>query len=213
MEVLKEFAVILGGTAAGVSAIAYLAKSLMSHLLSKDLEQHKLQLDAQTKQELERFRAEMVKQNLEHEVKYRRVDEKVSEHLAEIYSRLFTFYESVLKYVTFFEFGDEPTKEEKLESATKANKEFWDYLLPNRIYVPPKLFVRIKDLADNLGRITNDFTRGQRREEKGISGPEDNYWEKASKSIEEEAIPLLADLVTEFHRRLGVQDIEEDTNT
>ena len=210
MGTLEQLGVILGGTTVGVAAIAYLAKSLMNHLLSKDLEQHKVQLDEQTKLKLDRLRADITQQNLEHDVKYRRIDEKVSEHLAEIFAKLTVFYECVTSYVSITESGSEPSKKEKLESTVKANDEFWDYLVPNRIYIPPRLYKRIRSVAVKLSEITSKFAAGQRLEENGRLDPEENYWDLAIESIKEEATPLFNDLISDFQQRLGIHDYEED---
>lgn len=203
MDILKELGIILGGTAIGVAALAWLAKSLMTHLLSKDIEQWKAQLDAQNKLEIEKLRADLAKQALEHEVKYRRVDEKVAEHLAGIYQRLFRFYESVSNYVAIIEYSNEPPKDAKLTTVADANGEFWEYFLPNRIYVPPKLYQEIRKVANKLADITKDFSSGLRREEKGIGDLEEDYWGKAFRAVQDEASPLFTTLVHEFQKRLG----------
>jgi len=167
MDILKELVTILGGTAIAVAALAWLAKSLVTHFLSKDIEKHKNDLAAQSALELDKLRAEFTRQALEHEVRFRRVDEKVAEHLAEIYQRLFRLYESVSSLVKILEWSNEPSKEDKLNATAEANRAFWDHFLPKRIYVPPKLYERIREVANKLADIANDFGRGLRREARG----------------------------------------------
>ncbi len=209
MDVLKELATILGGTAMAVAALAWLAKSLVTHFLSKDFEKHRDNLAAQSALQLEQLRSEFARQALEHEVRLRRVDEKVAEHLAEIYQRLFRLYEAVSSLVRIVEWSDEPSKEEKLKAAAQVNREFWDYFLPNRIYVPPKLFERIRAVADKLADVSNEFGRGLRREAKGmISHEEEDHWTKAFTAIQDEANPLFKALVRDVQHRLGVEDFE-----
>ena len=98
MDVVKELVTILGGTVAAVAAVAWLARSLATHLLSKDLERHKAALQAQSVLELEKLRAELTRRTLEHEVRFRRVDEKDElRFLAELYRRLLRLYESCIE--------------------------------------------------------------------------------------------------------------------
>ena len=103
------------------------------------------------------------------------------------------FYENVTSYVKILEFGDEPSKEDKLESVIGANKEFNEYFYPNRVYVPPDLYTRIKELADALIGIANDFTRAQRQEERGraSASDDDDYWMKALMRLKKRQTPCL----------------------
>ena len=114
-KLLRELTVLLGGTVAAVAAVAWLARSLTAHILSKDLEHYKVALQAQNELELEKLRAELARQTLEHEIRFRRVDDKVAEVLADVYRHLFRLYESVSKYVKVVEWSSEPSKEEKLK--------------------------------------------------------------------------------------------------
>lgn len=209
MEMLKELLTILGGTTIAVAALAWLTRSVVTHWLSNDIERHKAQLYAQNAMEIERLRAEFSRQTLEHEIRFRRTDEKVAERLDEIYRRLFGLYENVSSYIKVMEWSHEAPKDEKLEACSKANREFWDYFLLTRIYVPPTLYKRIRDVAEKLTDITNDFTRGRRREDKGMIDEEEDYWSNSFKSMKEQADPLFTAIVSDVQRRLGVEDSED----
>ena len=208
MDVVKELVTILGGTVAAVAAVAWLARSLATHLLSKDLERHKAALQAQSVLELEKLRAELTRRTLEHEVRFRRVDEKVAEVLAELYRRLLRLYEAVSKYVKIVELSSEPSKEEKLKIVTEANDEFWESLLPNRVYVPPKLYGRVQSIARKLGDIADEMTHALERDRRGTSGCDDG-WLEAYHAVEKEVSPLFKEIVQEVQKRLGVEDTED----
>lgn len=96
MGILEQMITLLGGTTVAIAALAWLAKSLMGHLLEKDVEQHKDFLRAQTDAELEKLRAVLERESLEHEVKFRRIDDRVAEHLGQIYARLGALSETPL---------------------------------------------------------------------------------------------------------------------
>ena len=213
MDVLKGLVTILGGTAIAVAALAWLAQSIVTHFLSKDIEKHKDHLASQSALELEKLRAEFARQALEHEVRFRRVDEKVAAHLAEVYQRLFRLYENVSSLVKFLEWSNEPSKEEKFKATSEANRAFWDYFLPNRIYIPPKLYEQIRGVANKLTDIANDFGRALRREARGVVMEEEDHWTKAFDAIELEASPLFTAMVHEVQKRLGVQDFDGDVTT
>ncbi len=207
METVKQVVTILGGSGIAVGAVAWLTKSLISHFLSKDVEGYKVALAAQNALELEKLRAEFARQALEHEVQFRRVDEKVAEHLNGVYQRLHHFYETVHSFAQPLEWSNAPPKEEKFRIASDANKEFWDYFLANRVYIPPRLYSRMHGLANQLGDIARDFQRG-------LQGERENelYWSEAWESVNSGATPLFSALVREIQKRLGITDLDRNTD-
>lgn len=208
MQLLKELSIIIGGTTAAVFAIAWLAKSLTAHLLSKDITSHKAALDAQYRLEIERLKAELTKKTLEHEIKYRRVDEKVAEVLEEVYRLLIQFYGSVQDYVSFFELSEGPTKSEILDIVCERCKEFGDNFVLNKIHIPPNLFESIKKFSDKLAEIAENFSDGREKEEKGIPS-ETGHWSQAFHALKDEAKPLFNKIVQDVQHRLGVHDSRE----
>ncbi len=210
MDVVKQLLTILGGSVAAMAAVAWLIRSLIAHLLSKDIERHKAALQAQSVLELEKLRAELTKQTLEHEVRFRRVDDKVAEVLAKVYRRLFRLYEGVSKYVKIVESSSEPSKEEKLKAVTEANQRFWDSFLLNRVYVPPHLYSRVHSLATKLTGIANDMTYALQDERQGRVAGKDG-WLEAYHAVEKEVDPVFKEIVQDVQKRLGVEDVGELT--
>jgi hypothetical protein len=201
---------LLGGTAILVAAVAWLIRSLLLHFMSKDVESYKEQLKSANALELEKLRANLSQQTLEHEVKFRRTDEKIAEHLTVVYQKLFNLYRSVLDYVKIFEFGGEPSKEEKHKVVLTANDDFWDYFLHNRPYIPPKMYKQIKDIADLLAKTAREFAFGQDREKRGLPTKGEDHWEAALENVEHKATPMFSEMVAEVQRRLGVFDPESE---
>jgi len=191
----QEIITTLGGSAILVAAVAWLTRSVVLHVLNKDIETYKA-----------RLRREM----LEHEVRFRRVDEKVADHLSELYERLFKLYRAVNSYVQIIEWSHEPTKEEKRKLASEANRDFNEFLFPKRLYIPQPLFERTKDIGGRLASIANDFTMGLEREEKGIVTEQEDHWIRAMDAIKNDIDPLFEEIVMVFQRRLGLGDEEEE---
>ncbi len=179
----------LGLSALLVSAVAWLARSIITHVLSKDIERFKLQIQ---------------KEALEHQIRFRRVDEKVAEALSQVYGRLYPFVRAAKSYVLELESSNEPSKEEKLEITAKAQREFKQCLLDNRLYMPNSLYERAADLARKLAQITSDFRRGLRQEGRAVTT--EDFWATAVEGVEQEAEPLFSDIVAAIQKRLGVVD-------
>ena len=205
---MEQVLAVFGSGAIVVIAVAWVARSLASHVLSKDIERHKAALQAQSVLELEKLRAELTTRTLEHEVRFRRVDDKVAEVMARVYRRFFRLYEGVSKYVKIVESSSEPSKEDKLKAVTEANRQFWDSFLLNRVYVPPQLYGRIHSLATKLTGITNEMTYALQDEQRGHVGGEDG-WLKAYHAVEKEVDPVFREIVQDVQKRLGVEDAGE----
>jgi len=182
----EEVVKIVGPSALLIFALTWLTRSVVVHVLTKDVEKFKLELQ---------------KAALEHQIRYRRIDHKTADALSQIYGRLHPFIRAVKSYVAEFENPGEPSKEEKRQIAAMTQQEFKKCLLDNRLYLPESLYGRTAALARNLAQIANDFTRGLRREHSSEMG---DPWASAVEAIEQDAEPLFSEIVTAFQHYLGV---------
>jgi len=206
-DVMKELLTVVGGAGIVVAGLAWLTRALLTHWMDKDLEGHKTALRAQSDIAIEQLRSELRQQSLEHEVKFRRTDEKIAEVLDQVYRRLVDFYDCLVKYLKIVEYSGEPSKEAKLEETSKASRGFWDVFIPNRLYIPPAVFEATKAFADKLVTITNDFTFHLKDVSDGAP-VDSHFWSKAWKEINDEQGSVFSSLVKEFQRRLGVRDFD-----
>lgn len=78
----------LGGMAILVSAVAWLAKSLLMALLSKDLEQFKSDLQVSSQKSVEAFRTALQLEAQRHAVEFSSLHTKRAELISELYSRI-----------------------------------------------------------------------------------------------------------------------------
>gem|GEM_PF-6476735 len=190
---MNEILKFLGGVSVMVAAAAWLARTLISHQFTKDLE---------------KFKTDLRQAAFEHEVRFRRSDDKVAEHIYQIYGHLRTLRNAVGSYINFIERSDQPSKKEKLETVDKANREFWEYYGANRLYIPPALDKKVESLGERLTKIANEFTYGLEREKRGTyDGPD--HWAQAFEAVKNDANPVFEELIYAFRRRLGVADDSE----
>ncbi|MEX2170769.1 MAG: hypothetical protein WD851_15740 [Pirellulales bacterium] len=205
IEVLKY----IGGTAVALAALAWFAKSMFLHWMSKDLANHRTRLEMQQQNFLESIRADVAFATIEHEIRYRSSYEKVAEYLVEIYRRLQRLFDATRSYVAILEQVGEPSKDEKLSAVIASNKEFWDYLIANRLYVPPDLYQRIRRVGDLLVDLVREFQRGQYKDEMGIQQAKqgEDYWTKCINSVDNEISPLFTAMVAEVQSLLGIPEM------
>ena len=212
-QIIAEFITLLGGFGIVVAAIAWLSKQLIDHYLLKEVQQHKASLDAQNQAAAERLRAELQQQLIEHEITFRRIDEKVAERLEKSYQLLLKLYIGVSKLVAFLEMSSDPSKDDRLKECDEANRAFKEYFYDNRCHIPPALYRHIKKVADNLVDIANGFAFGLKRERLEQSGRrplnhrrDSDYWGEAFDAVEKDITPLFSAMVEAFQMRLGVKD-------
>lgn len=191
----------LGVFTIGAGWLTWLGKSVLTRYLDRDIQNYKTKLEASNQVELEKLKSELNRRALEHEVKYKRIDEKIANHLIDVYLPLYELYDTVSNYVNAFEQSDVPTKPEQFELARNANNEFWHHFRRNRIYIPPELYQQIEVVARLLKNIMTEFKQGYDR------AKNDHHWMLANKELGEEGIPMFDNLVAEIQQRLGVEDL------
>ncbi len=190
-------ALIASGTL--IAILAYLSKALLQQWLTKELEAYK-----------EKLGHELSIARLEHDVVYKRVDEKVAIALTGVYERLQPLYELVESYCKVVETSAQGTKEEKLERVQKSNAEFWSFFLSNRPYIPPKLFKSTRSIADQLVNATYTMHSILQREERGSfdDGDGEDAWLSNHQRLNKEISELFTTLIGEIQTRLGVKDLD-----
>ena len=210
-DIVKELATILGGAGILVFALTYLAKRLITHWMDKEVESHKAALQAQNDKAIEQLRSALRQQSLEHEVKYRRTDEKIADRLEGVYVRLQSFYSCISDYIAPVRASNEPSREDLFKKAQKASEDFWDYLDIGRLYIPAALSETTEAFATKLTDITIDFKEYLNRKEQGRLEESDvHVWSNTHEEIRKTQAAVLSSLLKEFQQRLGVFDLEEE---
>ena len=205
MEVLKALFGILLPSSIAIAVIGWLVRSLVTHFMSKDIEKYKLELKANSDKEIEHLRSDLRIHALEHEVRFRKLHEKVAEAVAEVYGRLFKLFQAVTSYVNPVDLPGQPDKEGKGKLVQAAAEEFFSYFNANRLFLPKDLSQRVHEFSDQLKKISWDFSVGLHKEQHGkISELQDlDHWEKGIEGIKKVATPLFDKLHDEFQRVLG----------
>lgn len=193
LEVVQQ----LGIVAIVVSALAWIGRRAVTHWLDKNVAKYQSDLRNAHDVELEKLRNDLRLAATEHEVRFRSLHAKQAEVIAETYKRLCDVHTRVASYVNPLEWQGEPTKDEKAKIAAAAVKDFNDFFYPRLIFLPRETGSRVKELANKLVGVANEFSFGR-------MGDGHDYWSKAHNFLKDEVPPLLLDLQNEFQRLLGV---------
>jgi len=189
-EIIKFF----GGAALFLGAAAWLIRSLVSHRLSKDIENFKTELQHQSKLEIQQVAV---------------LHTKRAEVIAELYRLLVEFVGSAESYASLVEWKGEPSKDEKAEQLGEIATEFRKYFVVNRIYFTKNTCSAVDELwLESLGPIRKySFwrVREDRSETDAVKAME--AWETATDTMTIKVPVLLATIEDEFRGLLGVEEL------
>ena len=196
----KELLTFVSGATIISGVIAWLVATLTKYQMDRNVKS----FESGLQQEMEKFKLELQKQSLAHQIVYKRVDENVAEALPNVYASLRALSAVASDYLSPFDAGGDPPKLEKVKRVHAANQQFIDCLVSNRLYIPPALYSRLDGFAVRLITACNEFTVGLIKENSrtGVDSP--GHWQAASDAVKDELIPLYDDIVREFQKRLGI---------
>jgi hypothetical protein len=194
-EVLK----ILGGSAILVTAVAWLARSLISQLLSKDIEGHKNKLKAESDRELARLTADLQVTAARERTKFDLLHQRRAEVVAKVYALLARTHHAARHFARPMEWSTEPSKQEKFDTLAKVGNELGACFNENRIFFPETTC----DQLDSLYRKILLTTQTMMDDLNSDDGRGTQSWSNAWKAVDQEVPPMLKRLETEFRAILG----------
>jgi hypothetical protein len=115
----------LGGTAILVAAMAWLSRSLLGTLLSKDLERFKAELQASSLQSVESFKASLQIEAHRRAVEYTALHAKRAELISELYAQAVDLYDGTLGLS--YELGARKARAEQYNQHEAENAKPWDF--------------------------------------------------------------------------------------
>lgn len=125
MDAWQSILLAVGGNAALLLALAWLARSFGSQLLAKDLEKFKVSLSAASSEASERLKHELQMVAHEHQVRFSKLHERRAEVIANLYSLLVEAQWAGQSFVAVIELGNQPPKQEKYVTAMNKFAEFF----------------------------------------------------------------------------------------
>ena len=196
----------LGGNAALIAAVAWLARSVMQNWLAKDVEAFKTALVREAALENERLRHDLHTQAIEHQVSFSKLHERRAEVVAEAYAKLVEAYWALQSFTSIVEWAGEPSKLEKYQEAMNKSGEYFRYFDKNRIFLPAALCQKLDTFMQGMRTEAVGFGVWVQTEAQyqGKFGKEKfEAWQKAWKYFENEAPPARTLLEEELRKILS----------
>jgi hypothetical protein len=147
----------VGGSAVLLLAVGFLVKNLISHLLSKDVECFKAEIQHGATVQLERTLSDLRQTALEREVRFRQLHEKRSLVIAELYARIVATVDKFEYAFEPIEWFGQPSREAKMKEAMPSMLELREYFERNRILFPEALADQIHAFIEKLGGWWHEY--------------------------------------------------------
>jgi hypothetical protein len=209
-QIWREIIIALGGASILIAAVAWLIKTIVVHLLSKDVEVYKVRISAETERELESFKATVHAKAMEHEVRFSELHEKRGEIIAELYKRLMI---ALKRTEQFFTLDGTRSREERakgFQDVVAKLREYNLYFIYHRIYFEERLCTQLDEFADSITTITVGFDMAMMQADDEASAFEQlnkrmEIQKYVNEHLNENARKIALALEQEFRRILGVE--------
>ena len=207
MDAWQSLLLVFGGNAALLLLLGWLARSLGSQLLAKDLEKFKANLAAASVTATEQLKHELQMTALEHQVTFSKLHERRAEVVAEAYALLVEAHWASQSFVSEVEWAGEPPKQEKYFTAMNKAAEFYRYFDKNRIYLPQSLCEQLETFIRSMRREVIGFGVYTSKEDSHLLDHvlEKKYaaWTKAAAYFDDEVPKAKASLEAELRKIIG----------
>ena len=125
MEIWQTILIALGGNAAMLAVLVYLAKLFIGHKLSRDVSRFQSELKATSDAAIERLKSDLQLHAIEHQVRFSQLHEKRATVIAELNSLIAEAMWEAENFLSILEFPGEPSKREKVSHHNdKAGRAF-----------------------------------------------------------------------------------------
>jgi hypothetical protein len=147
MQLLKdtiyEFVRTLGGMAAAILVLSFLAKTFLTQRLSTELEAYKAELKATADAALERLKAELSTALRDREIRLSALHAQVIDAVSGAYARLYRLQAAIEDYVRPFEAVGEGPRSERAKRLADALADLRDFFETRALYFPPDVYEMI----------------------------------------------------------------------
>jgi hypothetical protein len=215
-----EFVLLaLGGNALLIAVLGYLARSLMSQFLTKDVERFKASLSQASTAAAEELKHRLSLTAHEHNVRFTRLHEKQAQVLEEIYAKLLAFEgaSAALAYKS----SDTTVEliEPAFRAAEDAGKALEQHIQRHQIYLPVATSDNLAAMLEQIFALLADcsfslLTRKLGDEGQSVAGPQQarEAWARVHDYLIRQAPNVRKSVEIEFRRLLGTAaQPEEET--
>jgi len=193
----EDILVILISNGLFLTILAFLLKSTINHVLTKDIESYKIKL-----------KADIDRMAFEHQTRFSNLQEKRGVIIEELNDLLCEAIRAAGDFASPAEFEGEKTKSEKSQIAWKAIMEFYRYFNRKKIFLSEDTCNKIENLYLAIRNPVYDYSIyvNSPHNDAHTSGKKFDAWVNAWDSIDKNEVPAARNaLESDFRKLLGVE--------
>jgi hypothetical protein len=153
---------------------------------------------------IERLRAVLQREGVEHQVRFTRLHERRVEVVGDIYRNLVRAERAMGSWTRPLQMAGEPSWEEKGKDAVEAAATFVQHFEENRIWLEADLCAQVQKVASGLYVAYVDFTTYRRED---YSDERLKAWQKAWMSVSQEVPATREQIEDRVRELLGVMPV------
>lgn len=140
-ELLK----FIGGSAVLLAVVAWLIRSLIRHVLTKDIEKYKYDLKREAEKELEAIKASLNIEALTYQIRFSKLHDRRADVIEQLYRKIVALETAAGCLETEFQMDDYEELKEKADSLIDRFFEVHSFIEDNKIYFSEELSNNIKE--------------------------------------------------------------------
>ena len=169
---------------------------------------------AEIDERVKKIESQLAKDSLEHEVRFRRIDQEIADVLSNVYDKLFVLFESCHRFVRLgddiqnIDPADTRTAEEREKKAhnevDEANRAFKESFFRKRLYIPKDVFPSVKAFHSELIGTVSEFVHSLRRARETGKYIDSKQWQATMDRLNNEHSKILDDITAAFQKQMGL---------
>ena len=194
---LGIFFTTFGITGIAVAAFVWTAKGLFSHFLSRDIENHKRNLERAT---------------FEHQIRFQNLHMKRAEIIDELYGLIDKALLDLHIAIELSEIHSADSQNEIIERAYNGGKKLQEFFGRNKIYFSKSFCEQVQSFISRHYELTVKFIPVSKKFASDSTDSNEiseniKQWVKIRNELKEEAQPIKSKLEDEFRLLIGVKDL------
>ena len=190
MNTMEVILASIGGSALMLAAVGFLVRSLIVHLLTKDISV---------------FKSDLEKVAFEHQIRFSQLHEIRAKTTASLYASIVALVKEANIFVSYAISADEKTNQKHLSQLWKAADEFKDIFHKNRIFYSESICAKIDELNESLSEPISELVMHVELSQKaneweGLV----SSWDNAKEQLDGKSPAIKREIEHEFRKLLGV---------
>jgi len=201
-----------GGNAVLLVVLGFLARSLLSQYLAKDLKRFETELSQRTALAAEELKHRLDIAAHEHHVRFSKLHERQAQVIEDVYSRILDFEDASAALTLASNSTPENLLEFALRRAEDAGRELAQYIRRHEIFIPEETSTELHALLDRVNALLSACSFNLLDKKLADTSQVEYFpehkeaWSSVHAYLEHEAPVVRKSLEAEFRRRLGAAE-------